>query len=337
MTIKRTRALGAISFLVLGAVAMGCGEAPADESETVAPALSGQLPVAFQALSSHFLTLDQNGVCNTTGFPMASGTVPGLVTLPSGGLEFDWQSSNGDYWDDAIGQLPTDTGRLMQGGTSPSFAGCPSCVIPAFGFHSSNGNLWVGLAGPRSAFDTGGTMAGGTSPSIALFSNGTLALAFQGINGHLWVGLNGWHSGQDTGGVMRGGTSPSIAIGGPNNRVAIAFKGVNTRLWYGDGPFTGRDQGVVMSVGTSPSAAVSSDGSKAYVAFQNWDGTLWVEDATAGTFTATGIAMFIPWSPSIIPTPDGGYQVSAKGSNGHLWIYMSGQGAADQGASCFVN
>jgi hypothetical protein len=319
--IKRTDAVGAISLVALGAMAMGCGEQGAAD-ETLRAALTGQMPVAFQG-ASNVLWIDQSGP--GTGFgtsqPMKPGTVPSFVT-DVGGTDVGYQGSNGNFWDYSNG-TPTDSHGAMQAGTSPSITHTTWGTF-GFGFHGINGNLWYGTNGLTSGVDTHHPMASGTSPSVS--ANGLDA--YHGANGNFWVGSH------DTHGTMAVGTNPSITDYDPTG-AAFAFQGINGHLWFGTDPSgdNGFDTQQAMRSGTSPSVTAGPFDKTAYVAFQTNTGVLnvYYYRNNAGGVIHHNNPMAAGASPIIQIGSDTEYEVAFKGSNGDLWIVMSSGGPQDQG------
>jgi hypothetical protein len=338
--ITRANAIGSVSTLALSAVAMGCGD-NGSAYESATSALAGQVEVAFQA-NTNFLWRDPSGpgTASNTGFAMQSGTIPSQITHPNvASIDWmGWHGSNGHFWVEQTSGFPVDSNGLMQNGTSPTitYESNDGSVI-GFGFHGANGNLWMGLNGPFSGVDTHGLMQSGTSPSVVVLFNNQTAMAFHGGNGNLWIGLTGPFSGVDTHGLMAGGTNPIIGArgGGSGSNFAFAFQGSNGHLWFGeDDVFAGFDTQLGMKAGTSPSVAFACDQITEYVAFQANTGFLWLYTYSSdqvGTATIFNYAMASKASPTIFLTPDCRYQIAFKGSNGHLWILLSGQAAEDQG------
>jgi hypothetical protein len=331
MTVKRTNAISTMSLVVaLGAVSIGCGEMEVDE--TVTSALASQAPAAFKNNLHHLQVATGPGVGSDSNFNMFVGTVPSQVRLPDGSWEIGFEREGTahfmvDHYVPPSSHTVIDSNGVMAVnfiGTSPSLALCAGCSSWAFAFQGSNGHLVIGEGGnPLSGVDTGGVMRPGSSPSIAMFSDGTVALAIHGGADHLWVGLSGPMSGVDTHGLMWGSTSPSIAVGGASNSVAIAFHGSNGHLWVGDGPFTGMDRGCVMADDASPSAAVRGDGTTV-VAFKSNTGKLGVWTAASGCVLRNQAI----WagSPIVFALPNPRLtQILFKQSPGqHLWIEVGG-------------
>jgi len=341
MIIKWTRALGTISCLALGTVAMDCGGemegGEGAEVETVVSALTGQTQVAYQRFDN-FLGVEvlQNFGSNSS-IAMAPGTVPSQVPIPGGSIEIGFQRSDGHWVTDSFvngrhGPFPTD--GLIRGGTSPSLALCPTCGSGyAFAFQGTDGRLWSGQGGTP----TGGTplpafLAGGTNPSLGMRANLNLIFAYQGTNGHMFVSTANPPVFQDSNGLLAGGTSPAIAVGGPNDKIGIAFQGANGNLWFGFSTFQCHDKNHAVRGGTSPTIAVSGNGNRVFVAYQASDGFLHVFRNDNGTESDATISLNMSNSktPQIMPISSSGYQVSAKGTNGTLWIALNTAGGIGQ-------
>jgi len=137
---------------------------------------------------------------------------------------------------------------------------------------------------------------------------------------------------QDSNGLLAGGTSPAIAVGGPNDKIGIAFQGANGNLWFGFSTFQCHDKNHAVRGGTSPTIAVSGNGNRVFVAYQASDGFLHVFRNDNGTESDATISLNMSNSktPQIMPISSSGYQVSAKGTNGTLWIALNTAGGIGQ-------
>jgi frataxin-like iron-binding protein CyaY len=278
------------------------------------PILPQQMPVAFQGQDTN-LWLDQKGVGTSQNLGMAPGTVPSLVTLPDGSLEFAAQANTGNLWLSQNG-AGTDLGLGMMAHTSPSAVVLPNGNV-VVAFQANTGELWLAHDGTGTHQNLG--MMAGTSPSAVVLPNGQVVIAAQANTGNLWLSQNG--AGTDLGLGMMIHTSPSAAVL-PNGKVVVAFQANTGELWLAhDG--IGTHQNLGMMAGTSPSAVVLGNG-QLIIAAQANTSDLWVSQNGAGTDLGLGMARTA--SPSITTFETTGYQIAAEANTGVLWLDVNGGG-----------
>jgi NlpC/P60 family protein len=256
---------------------------------------------------------------------MNPGTSPSAAELTDGTYEVAFQANNHYLAFSHFGGGTLTTHYGMDAASSPAITGLANGGWVAV-FQTNNHHLAY-YTSSGSMKDLGLGMYAGSSPAVAALPNGKWAAAFEANTGELATyNSNGDNSNTHSG--MATGTSPSM-VGLPDGSYEIAAEANTHNLLTahvsGSGQST-NPTSLGMFAGTSPAIAVQPDGGGWGVAFEANTGELATYN-NHGSSSITHAGLQQGTSPSIIPLPDGSYELAGQ-ANTHSLVtaHVSGTG-----------